>query len=181
MHIEFRQIITGTDALEGYITPGKSRPRGKNKYIQFDYELDTLRSENFDSIHSSFKEGGYKLKRTSTGSIWVSKPESFSLDFYVSSPYRSIYSGWDDENFEMVGFEPGSFRKKIKLYQEIPRVTLAGNVYYNNLTGVDPLPVLEVLDALGYVTTVYTTAQELEAGINNSKKKGKKLLQLYLK
>jgi hypothetical protein len=173
MNIRFNKTIKGADNLDAYLTPQDSIMHDNKSYTFFDYDDDGLLKSGLDSIQSCFENNNYELNRTASNTLWVSKPEPFSMRFDVAYFDKGHISyRVANTNFEKVGSEKSGgriFKKEIPMFQEVPIVTFSGNIYFESLNSVDPVPVLKLLNELGYAASVNTTSQELQEAIERAK------------
>lgn len=132
-------------------------------------------------INESLQRDGFETTITSGYSLWSSVPDQFSLIVNANLPGKNVdttcYSSANIEyvwsvvtlkefkEAERVFF--GLIKKRELVYIEVPRVQVSGRVDYERLKEVEPTPVLNTLNTLGYNSVVIPTSREIEESVES--------------
>jgi hypothetical protein len=188
MKIQYSKIITDIEELKPHITETDSeylKGSGLNGYcIRIEHDLKSLENTLLDGLEKEMMRVGFKTKKTGSNKLWVSEPEKFSLDInaklegncYKTDSNKRIRQHWDlsSQKVERVGFmeKKGVWRtKECFLFKEVPGpITVKGNISYEEFGDTDPMPVLDILEKLGYESQVQTTPEDVQGLMDVLKK-----------
>ena len=187
MRIDFNDTIEGKDRLQPFITeqaPIIEHMFGPlmgdaNKCKRINLSVDTYKLETtlVDVLESSFTKNAFQVKRSASNTIWVSSPLQFSLrvdgkqygrqDIPHALPsnlqdnYELLQVETVEHHGKLLWFSYKTGETKTTTYRQIPRVAVTGSILFEQLKGIEPSPVLDILKKLGYAASVIPTPKEL--------------------
>ena len=173
MRIQYHQTIDNEKILGKFVHREEPEYRRDDGIFiaRLDYDLEGLTKQFTQDIESAIHGAGYTTIRTADDKIWVSAPEKFSLCTKTRILQPDIHDHSKkylpdiqlEDIIKTKSTRPiGLFRRQKPVYNEKPKVTITGTVVYDQLTGVEPTPILDILKKLGYESEVIPTSKEVE-------------------
>ncbi len=154
MRIEFNKTVRNVEELKKFY----GSPTFYNCYSICEEKT----TEHYcDKLESRLIEAGNKLKRTDIGNMWISNPAGFSLNLQSEGLYegKSIFV---QEKRKIKKF----FSKEIEIVESIEKkfryAKIMGDINYQDIEGINPDPVLEILSKEGYSSKIITTPELIE-------------------
>ena len=173
MRIEYSKKLTDGRELAPFLSLEEPQfvqsweSSSKDKYlVAMKYDLPGLEKSLVSTIENNLRGNNFKTTRSGNRSLWVSTPDKFSL--YLESEVTNNNA----ERLVKKNTRPKRefiFTRQIPVFWEAPSVDVSGEVCYEAFEGVEPAPVLDVLNKLGYAAVVIPTPEELREAIEKLK------------
>ncbi|MBU0981024.1 MAG: hypothetical protein KJ709_09605 [Nanoarchaeota archaeon] len=203
MRIEFEKRMTGEAELADYIhKPFVTKDVGWEKcdLRQWQYDKNGIESHVLKELSETLVR--YQVPNIASAStLWAESPHEFSLRLEARSPYSDnsspdMFRNNNVDVFyhssekvgereptpeEKVFREKREIGKKVLIYNEIPSVSIKGEIVYQDLWEADPAPALTALKELGYSAKTVTTPEDLVPLVEKLAEQFGPMLQQVLK
>ncbi|MDP1694548.1 MAG: hypothetical protein Q8L34_03330 [Candidatus Woesearchaeota archaeon] len=174
MRIDFNDTIEGKDRLQPFTTEPIVEVVDGVKKINPSIDIGRLVTTLVDVLESSLTQNAFKVNRSTANTLLVSSPLLFSMHVRANQ-YDSRVC-----DYELLGKETIRHQRKflgiplkprettITTYRQIPKVYVRGSILFEQLQGIEPSPVLDILTKLGYTPLVIPTPEELARSSDSS-------------
>ena len=184
MRIDYHKNITEAKELELLVIPAKPELvemigyRGLRCIVPVTYDLKGIEKKLLDVIEKDFHAIHFKTTRSASNRLWVSEPDQLALKIEAEYTRNKSVLMLDDNEMVQKGKTLMRVKKilsgfkevEFPVYYEIPKpVKISGNINYTALEGVEPSPILNILNSHGYSATAIPTPEEVAEAVKKIK------------
>jgi hypothetical protein len=189
MIIEFTKVIVGKDALGEFCiqqeaVPHKNGNKAFNAWeyrVNYTYHLSELNASLIEGLESVLKERHYATFKYADDKLWISEPDQFSVNlltnsytpgYYEDDAWKKIEIAEDHQTLRTVTMPLKKIiTRDADVYTFEPKVTVNGRICYALTGKIDPIPLLQTLQTMGYTAEITSIPKEITEALKSGQSK----------